>query len=78
LNSTLECFIGEVLTTLTATDPEGNPITFSIDTEDFFDIVQVNSNTVQIVHTSQIDFERVDQLRFTVTARDDVSNSKVG
>lgn len=66
------------LTTLRATDPENNPITFSIDTEDFFDIEVIGPNEVKVVHTSNLDFERVREVRFKVTARDDASNSKVG
>lgn len=69
--------LGTNLTTLSATDPEGNPITFSIDIKEFFSLVPVDPNTVRVVHTSNIDYETRNEIKFKVTAKDDVSNSKV-
>lgn len=70
-------WLGTVLTTLRATDPEGNRITFSIDPPDYFSLETINPNEVKIIHKAEIDYEKNSEVRFTVTAKDDVSNSRV-
>lgn len=68
---------GRVLTTLQATDIDGDPITFSIDINDYFDIRRVNSTTVEVVSVRGIDYERNSNVQFIVTATDENSNSRV-
>lgn len=69
--------VGKVLTTLRATDPEGDRITFSINIDDFFEIQRKNENEVEVKFKSNIDYEKDNNIRFRVTARDDVSSSNV-
>lgn len=71
------CISGKVLTTLRAIDPDGDPIRFSIDIDDYFSIVSIDANTVNVVSTRGIDFEKNTNVKFTVTATDEISNSKV-
>ncbi|XP_067930437.1 cadherin-87A-like [Watersipora subatra] len=65
----------KILTTLRATDPDGDPISFNIDIDDYFKIEAVDANTVNVVSTRGIDYERNSQIEFAVTATDENSNS---
>ena len=72
-------FLGEVLVTLSASDPDGDPIRLTIDIDDYFDIREVNGNPnqVEVYSTRGIDYEQNNNVRFTVTATDLNSNSRV-
>ena len=66
-----------MLTTLYASDPDGDPIRFSISTNDYIDIRVLNATSVEVVSTRGIDYERNTRLQFTVTATDENTNSMV-
>ena len=72
-------FLGDVLVTLLASDPDGDPIRLTIDIDDYFDIREVNGNPnqVEVYSTRGIDYEQNNNVRFTVTATDLNSNSRV-
>lgn len=76
-NLLLYAFPGKLLTTLRATDPDGDTIRFSIDIDDYFDITVIDANSVEVRSIRGIDYERNAQVQFTITATDEVSNSKV-
>ena len=71
-------FLGEVLVTLRASDPDVAPISLTIAIDTYFYVREVNGNLnqVEVYSTRGIDYEQNNNVRFTVTATDPNSNSR--